>query len=128
MMPNGNQFSSLVRDEISENGHKSLGYKAVYDLFQASERIYKALDSCTSEGLAVFKSAGCYLTPQQERDAVALAVLCIMALNNGELYSRVNQDPDLLPEEKTILKMALKSFSDTIQATHHALGLPRWVP
>ncbi|MGA1284107.1 MAG: hypothetical protein ACO34J_08610 [Prochlorothrix sp.] len=126
-MPNTNQFYGLVRDKVSTQGQQSFSYKAVQNLFQTAERIYRALYSCTSESLAVFKNADRYLTPQQEHDAVALTVLCVMAVSNGDLSSWIDRDPDLLPDDRIALHLTLKAFSDTVQATHNTVGHPRWV-
>ncbi len=39
----------------------------------------------------------------------------------------VNQDPIALDKEKEVLKLAVKLFRDTAQATYNAVGNPRWI-
>jgi hypothetical protein len=68
-----------------------------------------------------------YLTPAQERDLVALTALNVLAICNSDMEPIINQDPIASEKEKEVLKLAVKLFRDTAQATYNALGNPRWI-
>ena len=129
MMPNTNQFHAFVKEKTaaSDFNRQTIAYKAVYSLFQGASSLYKSLEFCTSERLPVFVDAKKYLSRAQEHDLVALTALHILAMVNSDVEQIVDQDPVVLEHEKSVLKAALKLFRDTAQATHNALGNPRWI-
>lgn len=127
MMPNVSQFHTLTRDKISTLGAQSMSYKLVQSLFKSSENIYEKLNSCTDERLAIFQESGRYLTTNQERDLVSMISHCIGNIETNTIQEMVMKDAGISEAERAVLLMTIQGFRDTIQATVHALGQPKWV-
>jgi len=69
MKPDSAQFSSFVKDQISDEGKQSLAFKLMRDLYQAAQGMYRSLDGMTSKSLAIFNDTNEYLTATQTYDS-----------------------------------------------------------
>lgn len=127
MKPDLIQFSRAIEGRISESGQKSVAYKAVLDLFQTAEGLYKTLDNMTSDNLSLFKSSGKYLTERQEKDAIALTAMYVGTLQTQFIYELVKGDSALTDTERQALEMALELYKATCEANYGILGNPRWI-
>jgi hypothetical protein len=127
MKPDFSQFSNAVNGKISEEGRKSMAYKAVADLFQRAQSMYSLLNDMTAENLSHFKSAGNYLTKRQEQDAIALTAMYVGNLRTQFIHDLVKEDSALTDSDRQVLEMALELYKATCEANYGALGNPRWV-
>jgi hypothetical protein len=127
MSPNTDQFHQLVKEQISIRGQQSLAYKLLLNLFQQAEALFHSLDFLTAESLSVFRESGQYLSPQQERDALALTAYYVTQLKTHLVHQQIQQDLSLSESERLSLTMALDTFRATAEANCTALGHPQWV-
>ena len=127
MKPDTNQFYEAVKDKVSEAGQQSVAYRAVSNLFQQAQSLYKTLDFVTASNIAHFTDSGKYLTHRQENDAIALTAMYVGALRTQLIHDLVKQDTTINDQERMVLEMALDLYKATCEANYGALGNPRWI-
>jgi hypothetical protein len=127
MKPHTNQFYEAVKGKVSEYGQGSVAYKAVRNLFEQAQALYRMLDSVTASNIARFVDSGKYLTQRQEADAIALTALYAMNLKTQFVHELVKQDEKLTDQERQVLEMVLDLYKATCEANYGALGNPRWI-
>ncbi|MGP1384021.1 MAG: hypothetical protein ACTS2F_10715 [Thainema sp.] len=127
MKPNVSQFHEAVRDKISESGQQSIAYKAVLNLFEQAQSLYRSLDGVTSPNIAHLKDANKYLTQRQETDAIALTALYVRSLGTIFAHNAVKQDTTLSDQDRLVLEMAISLYRSTCDANYSTLGNPRWI-
>lgn len=127
MKPDVSQFYEAVRDKISEAGQQSIAYKAVLNLFEQSQTLYRLLDGMTSPNLSHLHDANKYLTQRQETDAIALTSLYVRSLGTVFAHDAVKQDTTLNDQDRLVLEMAISLYRSTCDANYSTLGNPRWI-
>ena len=127
MKPDVNQFHEAVRDKISEAGRQSVAYKAVLNLFEQSQTLYRLLDGMSSPNTAHLKDANKYLTQRQETDAVSLTALYVRSLGTTFASDVVKHDTTLNDQDRLVLEMAISLYKSTCDANYSTLGNPRWI-
>lgn len=127
LQPSSDQFSRLTYGHVSENCCETVSYKLTASLFTTAGKMYRALDSSTSERLATFVDSKTYLSAQQEHDLVALAAQLVSQLDIELVRKIVQEDKDLSEEDRTVLLQIVQLFQTSIGSTCAALGNPTWV-
>jgi hypothetical protein len=127
IQPRVNQLYSLLDQKLSAEAKKSVAFYAVCHLFESAEALYRTLGFYTNEQLAIFKTAGRYLTSEQEHDLIALTAHYTAAINTIWIQRIVNQDQTLSDMDRIVLKSALDLYKTTTDATCAALGSPQWL-
>jgi hypothetical protein len=127
MKPDVNQFYGAVNGKLTEVGQQSIAYKAVRNLFEQAQSIYRNLDSVTSANLSHFRTTGKYLTQRQEADAISLAAMYAGNLRTHFIHELVKQDSTINYQDRMVLEMALDLYKATCEANYGALGNPRWI-
>lgn len=118
MKPNTTQFHAAISGKISNEGQKSLSYKAVYGLFEQAQSLYRDLDSVTNST---------NLTQRQEYDTVALTTLYVKDLRTQTVHDLVASDPAINETERQVLQMAIEIYKATCEANYSILGNPKWI-
>lgn len=127
MKPDSAQFSSFVKDQISDEGKQSLAFKLVRDLYQVAQGMYRSLDGMTSESLAIFNDTDEYLTATQEHDLMAMTAIYVGNLRTQSIHEAVEQDEKITDAERAVLKSALENFRSSAESVYATLGNPRWL-
>ena len=127
VQPTLSQFYTCLEGRISDAAKQSAAFWAVRSLFESAEAIYRILNFYTTENLAVFTTAGRYLSIQQEHDLMAITAQYAAAIQTESIQQVLNQDPTLSGSDRAALEFALEFYRTTTQATCAALGTPGWL-
>ena len=127
LKPSPEDFYRFTNGKVSDDSKQSVSWKVVLSLFQTAQRLYRTLESMTSERLSVFVDCQTYLTPLQEHDLVALTALYVAQLDMATARDLVNGDKAIADTEREVLLAAIDLFQSAIASTCAALNNPRWV-